>query len=184
MSLAKEIKPHYTYEDYRHWEGRWEIIDGEAFAMSPAPMPKHQIVSAKITTQLTTALESCRECEAYLPIDWHVAEDTIVQPDNLVLCYKPEGSYITKAPSLIFEVVSPSTAAKDEHLKFDIYQREGVLYYVLIYPDEKLAKVYRLTGDGRYAKALDATDETFTFDLKKCSIDFDFSKIWNYPYPQ
>ena len=179
MSLAKDIKPHYTYKDYRHWEGRWEIIDGEAFAMSPAPMPKHQIISAKITTQLTTALESCRECEAYLPIDWHVTDDTIVQPDNLVLCYTPEGSYITKAPSLIFEVVFPSTAAKDEHLKFDIYQREGVLYYILVYPDEKLAKVYRLTEDGRYAKALDATDETFTFDLKKCTIDFDFSKIWN-----
>jgi len=179
MSLAKEIKPHYTYEDYRHWEGRWEIIDGEAFAMSPAPKPKHQDISGNIHLFLQQQLFSCKECKAYLPIDWHVAEDTIVQPDNLVLCYTPEGSYITKAPSLIFEVVSPSTAAKDEHLKFDIYQREGVLYYVLVYPDEKLAKVYRLTEDGRYAKALDATDETFTFDLKKCSIDFDFSKIWS-----
>ena len=179
MAAVKDFRPHYTYDDYKHWEGRWEIIEGEAYAISPAPMPRHQDVSGNIHILLQQQLFSCKECKAYLPIDWHVAEDTIVQPDNLVLCYTPQGSYITKAPSLIFEVISPSTAAKDEHLKFDIYEREGVLYYALVYPDEKLAKVYRLNNEGRYAKALDATDETFTFDLKKCQIDFDFSKIWS-----
>ncbi|BDY13439.1 Uma2 family endonuclease [Hydrogenimonas cancrithermarum] len=177
MRAARDYKPHYTYKDYKHWEGRWEIIDGEAFAMSPAPMPSHQSISAKISAQLVVSLEKCEACHAYLPIDWHITEDTIVQPDNLVLCYKPAGSYITKAPSLIFEVVSSSTAAKDEHLKFDLYEREGVLYYVIVYPNEKMAKVFKL-HEGRYVKALDATDETFTFDLKKCTIDFDFSRIW------
>ena len=136
-------------------------------------------INGNIHIQLQQQVDSCSQCNSYLPIDWHVFSDTIVQPDNLVLCYTPEGRYITKAPSLIFEVISPSTAAKDEHLKFDIYEREGVLYYVLVYPDERLAKVYRLNREGRYAKALDATNETFTFDLKKCRIDFDFSKIWS-----
>jgi len=177
MGAAKEYKPHYTYEDYRHWEGRWEIIEGEAFAMSPAPMPRHQNISAKIARLLDEALDSCEKCKAYLPLDWHITDDTIVQPDNLVLCYEPEGAYITKPPALIFEVVSPSTAAKDEHLKYVLYEREGVGYYVLVYPDERYAKVFRL-HEGRYIKALDATDEDYTFDLGACRIPFDFSIIW------
>lgn len=28
--------PHYTYEDYKQWEGRWELIYGIPFAMAPA----------------------------------------------------------------------------------------------------------------------------------------------------
>jgi Uma2 family endonuclease len=177
MSLAHELKPHYTYQDYRHWEGRWELIEGEAYAMSPAPLPKHQKISNKISRQLDEALDDCPQCSAYLPIDWKITEDTVVQPDNLVLCYEPEGSYITKAPALIFEVVSPSTAANDEHLKYALYEKEGVSYYVIVYPDEKMAKVFALK-DGRYTKALDAEKETFRFDLGACVIDFDFAKIW------
>ncbi|HSV11108.1 MAG TPA: hypothetical protein VLI68_10085 [Hanamia sp.] len=36
MSAVK-LLPHYTYEDYCHWEGRWEVIDGIPYAMIPAP---------------------------------------------------------------------------------------------------------------------------------------------------
>ena len=177
MSLAYELKPHYTYQDYKHWEGRWELIEGEAYAMSPAPLPEHQKISNKIGRLLDEALDGCTVCSAYLPIDWKIAEDTVVQPDNLVLCYEPEGSYIIKAPSLVFEVISPSTATKDEYLKFILYEREGVPWYVLVYPDENRAKIYRLQN-GHYIKACDATDETFTFELDSCSLSFDFAKIW------
>ncbi|WP_301924323.1 hypothetical protein [Ferruginibacter sp.] len=38
MSSAVKILPHYTYEDHCQWEGRWEIIEGIPFAMSPAPV--------------------------------------------------------------------------------------------------------------------------------------------------
>ena len=42
MSSVIKILPYYTYEDYCHWEGRWELIDGIPYAMSPAPNPIHQ----------------------------------------------------------------------------------------------------------------------------------------------
>ena len=44
--------PHYTYDDYKLWEGRWELIGGTAYAMSPAPSIAHQAVSNKIAWQL------------------------------------------------------------------------------------------------------------------------------------
>ncbi|WP_456375512.1 hypothetical protein [Thiolapillus sp.] len=50
-------------------------------------------------------------------------------------------------------------------------------HYVIVDPEEQLAKVYSL-HEGRYIKVMDATDECCDFDLGKCRISFDFSKIW------
>lgn len=42
MASALKYIPRYTYEDWLHWEGQWELIDGVPFAMSPMPVPSHQ----------------------------------------------------------------------------------------------------------------------------------------------
>ena len=177
MDLASYL-PHYTYEDYKHWEGDWELIDGVAYAMSPAPSIKHQKISNLIAWQLIEALKSCPKCQALLPVDWKISEDTIVQPDNLVICHKPlKEEYITKAPKIIFEILSKSTATKDLKLKYELYEKEGVKYYIVVDGDEEIAKVYKLTN-GRYQKIIDAHNESVEFELEECGFKFDFSKIW------
>ena len=45
MAAKAHILPHYTFEDWLHWEGRWEIIHGLPYAMSPSPVPKHQVTA-------------------------------------------------------------------------------------------------------------------------------------------
>jgi len=177
---ALDYMPYYTYEDYIRWEGDWEIIDGIAYAMSPAPMLKHQSISSKIARNLEDIFENCKQCQALLPVEWKVSEDTIVQPDNLVICEKPTNkAYIRKAPKIIFEILSKSTAKKDLHVKYDIYEKEGVNYYIIVDPDDEIAKVYKLYN-GSYMKVCDATDEKVEFELKECEekLEFDFSKIW------
>ena len=177
-ALELDFIPSYTYEEYKNWEGKWEIINGVAYAMSPAPMIKHQSISAKIARYLDEALEGCEFCQALLPIDWKIDENTVVQPDNLVICHIPQNeAYIQQAPEIIFEVLSKSTASKDTHLKYEIYEREGVNYYITVNPDGEVAKIYRLK-EGRYIKVCDTHDASVKFELEKCSIDFDFSKIW------
>lgn len=53
MSSEKpKYLPKYTYDDYKNWEGKWELIDGIPYAMSPAPRIEHQEVSSKY--QLST----------------------------------------------------------------------------------------------------------------------------------
>jgi Uma2 family endonuclease len=145
--------------------------------MSPSPSYTHQRISQKIARLLDEALDDCLSCQAVLPVDWKIADDTVVQPDNMVLCYQPQGSFLTKAPSLIFEILSPSTSSKDRITKFNLYEEEGVEYYCIVDPKTKTAKVYVLR-DGRYVKLLDATDETVTFTLKECVFDFYFPRIW------
>lgn len=179
MGALQNNHPHYTYEDYVLWEGQWELIEGIPYAMSPAPSIRHQSISTKISWQLTSLLQGCQFCEALLPIDWRIAEDIVVQPDNLVVCGDVSGQYLTQAPEVIFEILSPATASKDRNLKFDLYEREGVKYYVIVDPETQTAKVYQRFADGRFVKQLDAQKQTFLFDLGECQIDFDFSLIWS-----
>ncbi len=177
-NLHFEDLPHYNYEAYVQWEGRWELIHGVAHAMSPTPNIMHQAISQNIASQLARALENCQECHALLPVDWKIDEETTVQPDNLVVCGELEpAAYLSKAPTLIFEILSKSTAKKDRITKFNLYEQESVRYYIIVDPTERLAKVYHLQ-DGRYIKLLDASKDTVEFHLGKCSVLFDFSKIW------
>ncbi len=175
--LTKEHLPHYVYNDYVLWEGDWELIEGIPYAMTPSPVYRHQKLSHKITVLLDEALSQCESCEALFALDWKITDDTVVQPDNLVVCYKPKEAFLTRAPALIFEILSPATAQKDRNTKYALYEREGVAYYCIVDPENKVIKIYSLIG-GRYIKKLDALDESVDFDLGKCSINLDFSKIW------
>ena len=144
--------------------------------MTPSPTVSNERVGAKITQQLGERLKVCKQCEVLYEIDWYISNDTVVRPDVLVICYEPEEK-ITKAPELIFEVISPSTARRDEQLKFELYQREGVPYYVLVYPEQKTARVYGLV-DGRYRKIGDFMHKATSITLDGCQFDFDFGEIW------
>ncbi|MBV5278287.1 MAG: Uma2 family endonuclease [Campylobacteraceae bacterium] len=179
-ALKKEHLPSYTYADYCLWEGKWELIYGIPYAMSPAPMIKHQHISHKIAWQLQTIFEKCELCQALLPVDWKISDETIVQPDNLVICHKPtQEAYINQAPVIIFEILSKSTSQKDLYLKYELYEKEGVNYYIIIDPNSKVAKIYRLLN-GKYIKVCDTVEEIVAFELNQCKekIAFDFSKIW------
>lgn len=179
-ALREEDLPCYTYNDYLSWEGNWELIHGLAYAVAPAPMIKHQLISNNIAWELNTILQDCKMCQALLPVDWKISNDTIVQPDNSVICHKPTNeAYITKAPKIIFEILSVSTAKKDKGLKYNLYEQEGVSYYCIMDPKGSNAKVYKLQ-DKKYIKIYDTKDDVveFKFDEREGSLEFDFSKIW------
>ena len=179
-ALQIEDIPRYTYDDYILWEGNWEIINGYPYAMAPAPLIKHQSISSKVSRQLEDIFEECKVCQVLLPIDWKISNDTTVQPDNSVICHTPKSeAYITKAPKIIFEILSKSTAKKDIGIKYDIYEKEGVDYYIIVDPKEENAKVYK-NIQGKFIKICDATNEIVDFDIKACKkiLQFNFSKIW------
>lgn len=178
LALRKEDLPRYTCTDYARWEGRWELIDGVAHAMSPSPSFEHQRLSGRLHVLLTEVLDHCPQCQAIQDFDWKIDQSTVVCPDNQVICHEPGNqNYLTRAPALIFEILSPSTASKDEGIKYRLYESEGVTYYVLIHPDDRVLKVYRL-HEGRYIKQADLTHESFEFDLGPCRLPLDFARLW------
>jgi len=144
MSIAEKYRPYYTYEDYEQWEGRWEIIGGMPYAMSPLPVPDHQRVSLNLCILLKESLKKCKQCQVYPPLDWKVTEDTIVQPDVLIVCKKIEKKYLDFPPALVAEVLSPSTAVKDRNLKKELYQMQGVKYYCILDVQFKKIEIKKL----------------------------------------
>lgn len=176
-ALKKEDLPHYTYDDYVQWEGKWELINGIAYAMAPAPMRKHQGLAYEIAHRLRLEIEECELCEVLGEIDYKIGEDMVLRPDVVLSCGETNENYLTKAPEIIVEVISKSTAQRDERYKFDIYEREKVKYYILVYPDDLLAKVYKLDGK-HYDKQGTFTTESYKFEETSCGVELDFSSVF------
>ncbi len=177
MSVVRIEDIHYTYDDYKSWEGDWELYDGIAVAMSPAPMRKHQSLASVIIRELGNQIDNCPECEVLGEIDYKVSDDTVLRPDVVVTCGETHEAYLTKAPEIIVEIISKSTAKKDEVYKYGIYEREKVKYYIIIYPDDLIAKVYKLDGKA-YDKQGDFDIESYKFNGASCAITLDFEKVF------
>lgn len=161
--------PRYTYGDYVCWSGdeRWELIDGEAFAMSPAPSRRHQETVVGLVGQIAPQLRG-GPCRVYVaPFDVRLprgsetdnAVDTVVQPDVAVICdpAKLDAAGCRGAPDWIVEVLSSATAARDRVHKRDLYERHGVGEYWVLDPEHRRLTIHRLEpAAGRYAPPADA----------------------------
>jgi len=174
---AEDYLPHYTYEDYTLWEGKWELFEGSPIAMSPAPMINHQVIAYEIARQLGNSVDECERCLVLGEEDYKLSDDTVLRPDVALICDEPNDAYITKAPEIIVEVISKSTAKNDEGYKFDKYEAEKVKYYIIVYPDELYAKVYKLK-DGKYDKQGDFSKETYDFNETLCGVSINFDKVF------
>ena len=153
---AERLGNGFTYNDYVRWpdDERWEIINGEAYAMTPAPTIRHQKISLYLSS-LCAVFFKGKGCEPFAaPTDVVFDEQNIVQPDLLVVCdqNKITEKNIQGAPDLIVEIISPSTALKDKREKKTLYERFGVREYLIVYPTEELVERFALT-DGRYGNA-------------------------------
>jgi Uma2 family endonuclease len=171
MALAYE--EYYTIDDYKKWEGDWELISGMPYAMSPFALPKHQLISGNIFFELKQKLNNCK-CEVLMECEIIISTDTILRPDVIIYCDKIKDK-LTKTPSVVFEVVSKTSIKRDEIIKKEIYEQEGVKYFILVYPDKKRAKAYE-NKDGKFFKIADE-DDIVVFNFE-CEIEFDFKKIW------
>ena len=163
MGLALRKQKHYTYADYLTWpdDARYELIDGEAFLMPPAPLVEHQEVAGEVFRQLANQLDG-QPCRPYIaPVDVRLprkdeadaAIDTVVQPDVLVVCdpHKIDRRGVRGAPDWVLEVLSPSTAAHDQIAKRRTYERAGVREYWLVHPGDRTLTVYVLEN-GQYGR--------------------------------
>jgi len=178
MTLA--YQEYYTLEDYQNWEGNWELIEGMPYAMAPSPSVTHQTVSLNAATQIKSYINEknadCSACHVLMETDWQISNHTIVRPDVMVVCQKLDEKVIV-TPELIIEVVSLSSTKRDELMKLEIYQREGVMYYILVYPEKHLAKIYHNKESG-FKKLGDFSSGKMEFVIGECSFSINFDAVW------
>lgn len=120
---------------------------------------------------------ACNKCADYQPIDYRVADDIILQPDFLVVCGEITKAYLDFPPVLVVEILSPSTALKDRHTKYGIYQSQGIKYYIIIAPDKEEIEIYELMN-GEYHLKKSGKDIVHEFFFTECNARVDFKKIW------
>jgi len=173
---AVQVIETYTYEDYKLWKGDWELIYGLPLAMSPSPMRDHQRIGAALSSALFNEVQDCKDCEVVYELDYLIDSENVLRPDIALICSE-ESDYITKAPKIIVEILSPSTARRDEKAKFEIYEKEKVLYYILVYPKTLNAKIYKIENN-IYQKQGDFTKEKYLFDELKCKVEVDFKEVF------
>jgi len=154
-----------TYADYAALPDdgrRYEVHEGELWVM-PAPNIRHQRVNLNLCDVLLHHVRSQRLGEIFVaPVDCILTDTTVVQPD-IVFVDALHASRVTEraiegAPTLVVEVLSPSTERTDRGRKLDLYARHGIRYYWIVDPDRRIIDAYaldagafrlagRLTGD-------------------------------------
>lgn len=162
---VRKTEKHFSYADYQRWpdDERWELIDGVAYCMSPAPTSAHQALAGKFYWRIAAFLHG-KLCRAFMaPFDVRLAEAgatddrivNVVQPDIVVYCdtSKIDQRGGTAAPEWIIEVLSPSTAVRDQREKLALYERFGVEEYWLVHPGDRLLTIYRRDESGLYGRA-------------------------------
>lgn len=183
MGYAQRLMPHYTYDDYIQWEGRWELIDGHPIAMSPSPIAKHQLIANMLQFEFTSALRDagCKDCKVYPFLDFKIAEDTVVQPDISIACDVTDQKFLSLEfpPVLVVEILSPSTSLRDRHIKFDIYESQGIKYYLLVDVDKNSFELYLLT-DGKYILLSHDFNQPFGFAFNSagCGASVTLNNVW------
>lgn len=176
MNTTAKILPHYSISEWEKWNDKWELIEGIPYAMSPLPVPKHQIIAGNLFSILKEALKECKHCKVYLPLDYKISGDTILQPDILVVCGEIKNKYLDFPPALVAEILSPATALKDRHFKFDIYQQQGIPYYLIIDPAKNLLEIYAFKN-GKYLLQNISKPFTFSFN-KECIMKVTFANLF------
>lgn len=163
-STAEKIETRFTYADYAKWDDdqRWELIDGFAYNMTPAPRTKHQDLLGNLFREISVYLKG-KQCRSFLaPTDVVLNDFNVVQPDLLVVCDRSKitDANIQGAPDLIIEILSPSTSRKDRREKKSLYEQFSVREYILVDPSNEVVQRFVHT-DGRYgAEEIFGWDET------------------------
>ena len=173
-SVKKTVAERFTWADYLQWpdEQRCELIDGQVYDMTPAPGTSHQETLINLASRMHGYLKD-KPCKVFVaPFDVRLAEkketrnscSNVVQPDISIICdpKKIDDKGCVGAPDLVVELLSSSTASKDQVKKRRLYERHGVKEYWLIHPIERYAHIYTLK-DGAY-KLIGVFDDEATLE--------------------
>ncbi|MEO5562410.1 MAG: Uma2 family endonuclease [Chitinophagaceae bacterium] len=186
---VKEPAPKYNYispEEYlemeRASENKNEYYHGQMLAMSGASL-NHNNIDRNLISAIDTFLEG-KPCEI-LPSHMRVgtpSHDSYMYPDASIVCGDPEledDKFDTLTnPSVIFEILSPSTGSIDKGRKFFFYQAIPSLQeYIMIDPVKKFIQIARKHPDNSWQiEILDEKNDSLF--IRTINYHLSFEKIY------
>ena len=158
-----------------------EYVDGEIHAMTGTTV-RHNRISLDLALLLKNHLKG-RPCETFIAdIKVHaVRANAFYYPDIVVRCNPDpllDEARVIDDPTLIIEVLSPSTEAIDRREKLAAYRRiPSVQEYVMVAQDERSVEIYRRQGDINWTYQAFTDDETVT--LSSVGLTLAMASIYN-----
>ncbi|SRR5690625_3843935 len=149
-----------SYEEFMeidiNSDNNLEFIDGKVYLLA-APSVAHQMVVTNLSAEFRNYFKN-KDCIHFVaPFDVVLKDEEKihkVQPDLTVICDKKglgEQNY-TGVPTLVVEVLSPSTASNDFIKKMGIYMKVGVKEYWIISPKNNTVHIFTLKEDRFYSE--------------------------------
>ena len=176
-------------DDYLAWESqqpaKYELIDNKIYPMTGASL-SHNFISVKLSAALDSRLsgKGCAVCASDMRV---LVEDngTYTYPDVIVLCGEPRLRPYTDQdtlmnPTLIFEILSPSTELIDRNQKREQYmQISSLAGYFLVAQDQPLIEAYTRQDASWQYHVASGLDAKLLIPSPECEIplEFIYSKV-------
>ncbi len=183
MSAIPITSQQMTLEEYLEFdynaEGRYEYFDGEVIEMSGGS-PEHSLLGNRIGYLLGNNLYP-KGCLVYSS-DVKIKVPTMPPyryGDISALCGKPIYENLGKQrllvnPTLIIEVLSPSTEKFDRDLKFKAYKSiESLREYLLVSQSQKFVTLYTKHNEKFWFQSEYVEGETLKLESLDCDLSID-----------
>ena len=180
MSLPN-VLPVLTTEDYldleRQSDIRHEFLDGFVYAMA-GESPTHSTICFNLAGSLHAQLKDS-PCRGFSPnMKVRAGEKGLyAYPDLMIVCGEPvfldERGDVLLNPTVIFEVLSPSTEAYDRGEKFERYRThiETLRDYILVAQDHPRIEHRHRETDGTWTRSeVVGLEETLSLPSIDCTI--------------
>ena len=178
---GKKVSYSEFLQIYENTTQRMEFINGEIYLLA-SPTSFHQDILGYLHILFNDYFKG-KPCKPYLaPFDVHfykkgLSEPDVMQPDITVACdYKTtideKGRYMG-IPTLVVEILSPSTRSKDMVDKLNTYMLSGVKEYWIIDIKNKCVYVYSFIDycvEIMKSFNIDDTVISFNFNGLKCEV--------------
>ena len=145
-----------SLQEFVEWENqqteRHELLRGSVIAMV-GTRRVHGLIALNIAASLMTQLKGSPGQVFAHSMKLKVGADTILYPDVFVTCDAADlrADQVFTAPTVVVEVLSPSTQSHDRGSKFTLYRSlPSVREYMLVDPDTREVQLFRRGADGLF----------------------------------
>ena len=187
---ARDMTPQEYLALERHSEVKSEYWQGDMFAMAGAS-EAHNLIALNVGAELRAQLKG-KPCRVY-PSDMRVRiprEPSYKYPDVIVVCGKPEFEDEERDtllnPTVIVEVLSPSTERYDRGAKFREYRTiDSLQEYLLISQDKALIERYERQEQTRFWTLSEAAGLNASLELPSIACRLEFAEVYaNVEFPE
>lgn len=185
----REVKSPLSYEEFLRVRedilDRTELIDGVLY-LTPSPTVLHQLICLRLVRKFDQRfLHAGGGSVFFAPLDVRMGSRTVIQPDLVIVLDDRsqllEEDPITGSPSLVVEILSPSTSKRDLGIKRDLYAGRDVPEYWIVDSVAKAVTIHSHPESGRYRSVVTSLDVARSVQLP--DVSFILEDLFSPYYP-